>query len=210
MSESSYSPWRTIWLEPRLTVRRQLDTNPEQWLGLLVTLWGVNRFLQQAGENNLGDDWPLADLLVCSLIVAPLIGALNLLFYGWLYSLVGKWLGGIGDAQRVRTAWAWGAAPKALLLIYWAGAATVWGREIFESDTPNLDEMQISARLLILTFVVGIQLWSFFLSCVTLGEAHAFSSWKAAATIILANLLVIVPLVLLLVGPTVIPALLTL
>src|SRR3972149_1436669 len=118
-SKLGINPWFKIWIHPKRTVRRIVDTDPNYRLLCLSTIYGFPFLLQLAQSLSLSFfiTWPL--ILLASLILAPFIVYLGISVMSGLYSWVGKWLGGRGDFKDVRTAVAWSYLPVSFTALSW-------------------------------------------------------------------------------------------
>lgn len=193
------NPWISIWHEPRLTIERIVARDPKYCVLLLASLSGIAQTLDGAVERSLGDDVPWPFLLGTAAIGGPITGLLGLFVGSWLLKLTGGWMGGRGDALRIRTAIAWGSAPIVWGLLLWIPLLLVFGQELFATETPLMDS---SPGLLALyvgfaALDVVISVWSIvvFLHC--LGQVQGFSAWRALGNTLAAVAVIAVPIVLL-------------
>jgi hypothetical protein len=166
---------------------------------LLASLSGVAQTLDGAVERGLGDDlaWPY--ILASAAIGGPITGLLALFLGSWLLRLTGRWLGGRGDALRIRTAIAWGNAPIVWGLLLWIPLLLVFGQEVFATETPLMDSRPgLYALYLGLAAIdLVIAIWGFvaFLHC--LGQVQGFSAWRALGNTLAAVAVIAVPILVL-------------
>ena len=199
------SSWFAIWLRPRDTIRRIVDTNPEYQVTRLTLLAGFVNILGRASNGNLGDNIPILLLLFMILIGGPFAGLISLYISGAILSWTGSWFGGQATSEEVRAALAWSSVPRIISSILWIPLFAIYGTETFTSETPKTGAM-LAANPLLAWFVsiLGISLWGLgviigiwsliiFLKCA--GEVHRFSAWRALASIAVPILALIVPIV---------------
>ena len=91
---------------------------------------------------------------------------------------------------------AWANVPGIWSLLLWLPRAALLGGETFHplpaSIQGNPPALLFYGLLRILQVLIG--LWGFAISLKCLGEAHAFSAWRALGALILAAFIVIVPI----------------
>jgi hypothetical protein len=181
-------PFFSIWVVPRSTIRRVVDTEPDglvigiAWiLGALIALTvqvdvnaGVLSFDALAWFKEMGP--ATMGMTIFSSGVAA-IGLVYLL--GSIYHWAGRALGGIADARDVRTAVAWGWVPAIILsLVAMASTLFAAGGNAWDKAPPTILD-QITVWLLA---GIAIKVWAFVVSVQTLAEVHRFSAWRAVAT----------------------------
>ncbi len=191
-------PWRTIWTQPRATVRHLVETDPDYMVLVLASLGGVAQVLDRASTRNLGDRLPLWGILLLALLVGPLGGIASLYIGAALAHWTGRWLGGVAPVAHLRTAGAWANVPNAWGLLLWVAAIALIGQEMFTRETPRLDS---SPGLILLMMLISIAfiilgIWSFILLLKGVAEVQGFSAWRALGNVLLAGAVIVVPAVL--------------
>jgi hypothetical protein len=187
------NPWLTIWIHPRVTIRRIIGTNSDAQVWLLAGLNGVARTIDRLSAKDAGDKWELPILLTFAGAAGTLFGIIGLYISGYLLRLSGQWIGGKATAREVRAAVAWSHVPMVGVLALWLIGIPFLGREFFSSDTPFLDEHPWLSFLLLGQGVLAITLyvWSLILMLQCLAEVQRFSAWKALGSVLLAGLVAI-------------------
>jgi hypothetical protein len=202
------SPWLSIWVAPRQTIRKIIEVDPAKNVMLLAMLAGIGNALDKASSRNAGNALPLIGILAICIILGPIGGILSLYIGGALFRWTGSWLGGEASSEEVRAAIAWSYVPTILILPLWIPKLLIFGEELFISSTPRIAANPVLSILLpgfsVIELVVGIWAFVVFLKC--LGEAHGFSAWKALGASILGTLVILVPL-LCIIGIFIIPGL---
>jgi len=208
----SPSPFKTIWISPRATVRRIVAENPRLHVVLLACLSGVGESLNRASRRNAGDRFSITVILGLACVLGPLGGLLTLWISSHLLSFTGKLVGGRGNREHLKTAIAWATVPVVFALPLWIPNLLLFGSEMFTSRTPRLDSqpalvvpfMAITLAQLILS------IWSVVLLCQTVTEVQGYSSaWRGVANVLLAAGLIVVALILLLILITVVQVMVT-
>ena len=196
----SPSPFITIWTSPRETVRRIIAENPELHVTLLACLVGVGDTLDRASARNAGDKLPIGVIVGVAGVLGPLGGLLSLWISSHLLRWTGRWIGGTGDRQHLKTAIAWAAVPMVFSLPLWIPQFVLFGSDMFTEETPRLD-----ARPRLWVLFIGIAVtevimafWSLVLLCHTVAEVQGFrSAWRGFGNLFLAGAVIVVPLILL-------------
>ena len=188
----SPKPWKTIWLHPRDTVRRIVADDPSYGVVLLACLSGVSSVLDRASFRNLGDQVPLATILILACTLGPLIGLLSLWAASHLVRWTGNWLGGSASRTHIKTAMAWALVPVVFALLLLVPELILFREEVFTSGTPSIDSNLAPAlALFLLEIVLGV--WSLVLACHTVAEVQGFrSAWRGLGNILLPGVVVLV------------------
>lgn len=190
------NPWLSIWIRPRLTIRTLLESEPERAVLLLAAVGGVAEALDRASSSGIGDRVPYDVALAVTLAVGPLAGILTLFLGGYVLSWTGRWIGGQSTAEDVRTALAWANVPVLGILALWVMEIAFIGSELFTTATPRLDSSPLLGNAFLMFFlgqmIFGI--WALIILLHGLGEAHRFSAWRAAGSLLLSLVFVMVPI----------------
>jgi len=187
-------PWLTIWLSPRKTIRRIVDTNPEYMVIPLAVFSGVYRVLDRASKQGLGDSFPLTWILVLALLGGLVGGVISLYLTAALFRWTGSWLGGQATSKEVRCAVAWSSIPDVLLLVAFIPAILVFGQNWFTSSAEWLSP-QGALAILTCSASIGIPvtIWRIIMLVKCLAEVHRFSAWRALAALVLGVVIVVGP-----------------
>jgi len=196
LPSQTLSPWLSIWIKPRETIRRIVDSDPSYRVLLLTALAGIGQALDRASTRNTGDDLSLPVILVICLVAGPIGSIISLYIGGALLRWIGSWFGGQASSEEVRAAMAWSSVPVILSYVLWIPELVLFGEEMFTSVTPRIEANPALAFLLLGFAVIQLILavWSLVLLLKCLGEVHEFSAWKALAVILVAGLILFVPI----------------
>ena len=176
------SPWLSLWIHPRQTMRRIFDTNLCSYVipitmigGAIGALSTVSAFWITYPQREIFKH-PL--FVIIALLVGSLLGLFHLYFGGWLYNVVGRWLKGKGDFSSVKCAVGWSAYPFAIASLL--------------SLLQNLTvERPIISGLIAIVYLV-VTLWALIISLYLLAESHLFSVWRALGTILVSFIMIFV------------------
>jgi hypothetical protein len=193
---SDKSPFVTMWLSPRDTVRSIVSSDPTYLVIPLAAATGVAQALDRAVGKNAGDVISLPVILLIVMIGGPIGGVIGLHLGAALLQFTGKWLGGTATREEMRTAMAWGGVPALWGGLLWIPIIALAGNSIFKSDIEAEDVNGIALLLsgAMLLVQVATAIWAMFTSLQAIAEVQGFSAWKAAGNGLLAGLIVLVPL----------------
>jgi Yip1-like protein len=189
----SITPFFSIWIEPRATIRRIVDSDPTRnviaiaaigpGLGALVSQWSsvIN------GTTNPSVLWPV--WVVLSVAIQGAFGILFLYILGAVFRWSGGLLGGTASRVEMRTAVAWSQVPAiaiyiVLLLSMFAGVPIP---QMLPGRFPRIDPA--FDKVLVVIGVLGV--WGFIVHLKCFGEVHRFSAWRAFAAILIPPFLVL-------------------
>ncbi|UAC47458.1 YIP1 family protein [Bacillus aquiflavi] len=198
MSESTKeqikSPWITLWTDPRTTIQAMLPHTRKSQMFILIFLFGISIFLDQASARNVGDHIPnTISIFIGSIIWGILYGYIYWFIFSTLVYWTGKWIGGKGNWKDMRIAIAWSGVPMIAKLILWVPQLILFGHEMFTSSMPNTTS---NPTLLILFFLFMaidtiIVVWYYIITCKSIGQVHGFSAWKGLLSIFLSFLILL-------------------
>ena len=194
----SINPWLTIWTRPRETIRAIVQFNPGHLFPLLCLIYGFPLLLQMAQNFSLGDRFPMGGIIVGALIGGIFAGVIGMSMASALFYWTGKWIGGEGSYQNVRSAVAWSNVPNLVNILVWIVNMVSFGDRLFTRgfiETPF-----VGGELTVIYFAslvqVVIAIWGFIIFLKALGEVQGFSAWKALLN-------VLIPFFVLLIGVTI-------
>lgn len=183
--EKISSPWFSIWLQPRQTMRWLEQRDPDEMIVLLICFAGFSEFMVSASRFNLGDHIAIPLIFAFAVLVGPVLGVVGLLIATFLLHWTGFWLDGKANYNMLRAAIAWSFVPIICYSILWIPQYLILGDVLFQSRAVIYGS---KAHLLIVSLNVlrlMIVTWSIviFLNC--LCEVQKFSVWRAIGNCIL-------------------------
>jgi hypothetical protein len=183
----SINPWTGIWVRPRETIRAIIETNPGYRIPLLCFIYGFPMALQLAQNFAMGNTHSIAAIIIASLLLAILLGAIMINLAAALFSWTGKWIGGVGTFQQVRAAVAWSTVPSIVSSVLWMIGIAGFGVREFRSDFAQTQFTSNELTIIFMAAVVQIVIavWGIIISLQTLGEVQGFSAWKALLNILI-------------------------
>jgi hypothetical protein len=180
-------PWLTIWYRTRQTVRWVLDDPYSSRLAwLFIPLFGVSITLDHISFSEYGDWYSLSYLLLISLPIGIVGGFVVWSVYSWIFWGAGRLIGGQASWKIMHWTMAWAVIPYVAKLLLWYGRAMFFGEETFTLYTPNIDNSPLLLVLYFLFFFLDslLTLWFYGILMKSVAEAHQFSFWKGAATVL--------------------------
>ncbi len=174
------SPWITIWIRPRATIRRIVDTDPHYRVVFLAMLTGALSGLESrwSGPPAAGAPgaalWPL--LVVASVVTGGIFGVVGLYLNGVLLKWAGALLGGSATYAEVRAALAWAEVPAITAMALGIVAILLGaGAPLAALGQPSLTGLPSGSTVM----HAALALWSFVITLKCLGEVQRFPARRA-------------------------------
>jgi hypothetical protein len=184
----SLTPFFALWIAPRETMRRLVDTDPTRYVIGLAMLRGALGRLELAWFTALSQRTPLSPLwplgVALRVALGAIVGVIGLYVGAWLIGTFCRILGGVSSALEMRTALAWSHIPGI------TAAALSLALVLFGVVNPpefkhhRLPVMSGSTIELLLVNVVLIG-WGVVVRLNCIGEVNRFSAWRALGAILL-------------------------
>jgi len=189
----SLNPWKSMWLQPRLTIRYLLSKDPTYMVVLLAIISGIYQSLDQAATQSKGDTSSLGMILGSSLVGGVMGGMIGLFLFSWLQSVTGRWLGGVANSEQVRLVYAWSTVPGLVGVSILILQILVFRNDVFSSEMPIVDSSLLNQVLFWSSSIIQmiLAIWSIALHIIGVAEVHVISKWRAFFAIILAFLLIL-------------------
>jgi hypothetical protein len=176
---ASLNPWKTVWWEPRRTIRYLTAYRIDRWMLALAMMAGAVRTL-----------FRLKDPGFAGLLVNPLLGAfggiLSMYVTALLLRWVGTWFGGRARTWDIARAWAWSNVPIvpvfALLLLIRIGLATALITD--SEDLLNPFRLESVVWGLVALGIVALHLWSLVIFVVMLSEVQQWPLSRTLASLL--------------------------
>jgi hypothetical protein len=190
----SISPFFSIWIEPRATIRRIVDSDPTRNVLALAAIGpAINSLISQwsaviNGTAHPSVLWPL--WVAFSVAIQAALGILFLYIFAAVFRWSGSLLGGTATGVEVRAALAWSQVPAivAEIILLFALFAGVPMPKMLPGRLPLIDPAFY--KVMVVEGVLG--LWGFIVSLKCIGEVHRFSAWRAFLAILIPPIIVLV------------------
>lgn len=193
------NPWSDIWLKPRATINWIITYRSSLLIPMLLiylgsVYWGIN----QAHTKGSGDVQSTNYILFMAFFVSGIGGLIVYNFVIVLIDLTATWLGGKGNIKKTQLAFAWSLIPSMLSFIITIIVFGLFEDELFTIQTSRIDRYSfLSISLHVYTILIFIlEIWHICLLLITLAEVQKISKVKAALSILIAALLIVLPVVL--------------
>ena len=196
----SLKPFFSLWVAPRQTIRRLVDTDPTRYVIGLAMLSGALGRLEIAWFSALSQRTPPSPLwpvgVAFRVVIGAIVGVIGLYVGAWLVGIFCRILGGVSSAIEMRTALAWSRLPGITATIV-SIALVLFGAvnppEFKHSRLPVMTSSTIEL-MLVNAVLIG---WGVAVQLNCIGEVNRFSAWRALGSIVLmiASLSVLILLV---------------
>ena len=173
MSNLQLSPWVSMWMSPRKTVRALIESNPKYRFWVLAFIEGWPLALYMAAITAPAS---LASMFLSSLVYGFFFGCLLLLLQSALVFITGKLLGGKATFIQVRCAVSWSNITSLLTCLSMLFL-------LFFSLFPVENSGEVRHLLIVPLLWVVALVWYGFLLVNAIAEVQGFSVWKALANV---------------------------
>lgn len=185
------NPWTSVWLHPRKTVQYVKDYKTGSFVLGIAAITGIIHFLDQAVNNDLGETWNLAAILLISLIVGPIIGVIALYLVSGIYHALSLLFGGSGTFEESRKAFTVSNIIIVIIGFIWILDLLILGQGNFISDYDfSVGQFIWMIVSLLVNFVGGI--WSLVVLVAAFAEVHQYAIWKAVLVVLLPIIILVV------------------
>jgi Yip1-like protein len=188
------SPWLTVWVSPRTTIRKIVDSDPHRFIVGIAWVAGALAALNLEGINsaevpvNLTGPVGLSSLgsigEALFAFVLGVAGVAMVYLLAMLYRWSGALLGGTGQTPEVRSALAWAQVPAIYISLLGVIVA------VAGIDEPTMRTQLRPAFSWWALVQAALAVWAFVITLKMIGEVHRFSAWRAFAATILGGLAV--------------------
>lgn len=190
MSEAS--PWLSIWVSPRATIRRIVTENPNRSLWLLAAIYGFSSLLNSFQSASLGNMLGVIPIFFIALIISPIWGYIVFAIWSWVICWTGKLLKGKGSFREIRAAYAWSCVPLVINGALWILLIFTFGHPLF-SNFPEehfLTHSQSFLLFVILIIKVVLAIWALVIYLNALAEVQQFSVLRAIGNVIISGIII--------------------
>jgi hypothetical protein len=188
-----------IWVHPRKVFRNILDNRPGYRVWPFVLTYAVFSALLPDFYISTLKSVSLGLAVILCIFLSVLFDVACLFYFAGLTFWVGKLMGGKGNLNGLKTAYAWSYPPAMVALpIFLLKAFPVW-RLMFSGETNGVVLMaaQGSAWQILLALIgLALTVWAVIIWFFNVSETHQFSIWKSIGTVAL----VAAPIMLLIMG----------
>lgn len=185
------SPWLTMWVRPRETIRSIVAENPKRSLWILAFVYGLSSLLNGFQSMPIANQVGLNGMLLIALVLAPFWGYAFFAIWGWVIFWTGKLLNGQADFNAVRAAYAWSCVPLVGNIPLWILLTCFYSEFLFFGVQDRIVVPGAVAMLfLLLVGKLVLAIWSIVLYLQALSEVQKYSVFRAILNVILASLIV--------------------
>lgn len=172
------SPWLTIWLSPRETIREIANIPSKGKLFILAYLSALNSCFAANYALSAGGVFFSQHYLIAALILSPLIGYLVFLCNACLFYFSGRILKGNANFSQVFRSIAWASVPSVIGFVFWS-TFYLWMYLNPFNPNPVVDFLIYSVPKLIVTGCIV-------LTIAVIKEVQGFSTLRSIGSYLLA------------------------
>ncbi|WP_058302316.1 YIP1 family protein [Gorillibacterium timonense] len=190
--------WLSIWIHPRQVTERALQKGYGRHILWLIILGNFAQTATREANRNLGDDHSTGYVLFAILIAALISVPLTLYIVAPLLRWTGSWLGGQGDTDDIRIAFAYGSIPMIWTLPVLLADYALLGEKMFQSSlTMPTEPFALMVFLLLTILKVIMVVWGIVVFLNAIAAAHRFSGGRALLCCIIPGFILILVVILL-------------
>jgi Yip1 domain len=184
----SLKPFFSLWITPRGTIRRLVDSDPTRYvIGLAMLRGALGRleiawFSAWSQRTQPSPLWPVG--VAFKVLLGAIVGVIGLYVGAWLVGFFCRILGGVSSAIELRAALAWSHVPgitAALVSIALVLFGAVNPPEFRHSRLPVMTGSTVEL-MLVNAVLIG---WGVAVQLNCIGEVNRFSAWRALGAIVL-------------------------
>ncbi|MCH9613634.1 MAG: hypothetical protein SP1CHLAM54_06390 [Chlamydiia bacterium] len=183
----------SIWVKPKQTLRRIVESAPNAKLWLLSAVYGLHYMFWLGKFFSFSNTLPLWGTIVLAVVLAIPVGYIAFNITAWFIWWIGKLLGGHAPFTHVRAVVAWSNFPNIINIIVWIVLMSAFGSSVFAQGFPgNIHPEGGMLRLLQICMVVQliISIWILVIMVNGLGEVSMYSVWMGLLNVILASIII--------------------
>ena len=189
-SYENINPFTAIWTRPHAAVRHVIEEKSAGFIFLLIVLAGFGAGLLSTLDSEQA--FPIWGILLGALVLGPIGVVVSTAIGAAIYLVVGKLFKGEAAYTEMFRAILTSQIPQIWLI----PVIILWMLLLPETYFLQSDELPFAdPDLLSLVFIIilGIvSIWTFFIQCKAVGEAHRLSAWKGFFIILIPTVLVII------------------
>ncbi|HEY5234626.1 MAG TPA: Yip1 family protein [Rhabdochlamydiaceae bacterium] len=188
------SPWRSIWIEPRKTIRSIVRTDAKLYFWLLSWIYAFPILLHMAQNFSLGEVYSMVLIVALAVVAAPFVGWVFLSLFAVMLLWTGRWIGGQSNYMGLRAAVSWSNVPNTINIVLWALLAIQFGSVLFTQGFMQMDLEGSQLTLVAVIFLVQavLAVWTLVILLNTVAEVQKFSVWKAVLNVVMPFVIVFI------------------
>lgn len=188
-NHENLNPFTAIWTRPRAAVRHVIEEKSSGFIFLLIVLTGFAAGLLSSLDSE--QFMPVWGLILVALFFGPIGVVISTAIGAGIYLLIGKLFKGKSTYTEMFRAILTGQIPQIWLIPLFL----LWMLLLPETYFLQTGEMPFTEpdflSFVFLIILGAISIWTFFIQCKAIAEAHRFSAWKGFFVIMIPTVLVI-------------------
>lgn len=184
------NPFTAIWTRPRAAVRNVIEEKSSGFIFLLIVMAGFAGGLLSTMSSE--QVFPVLGILLGALLLGPIGVAVSTAIGAAIYLVIGKLFKGEATYTGMFRAILTGQIPQ----IWISPIILLWMLLMPETYFLQENEMPFTApdllSLLFIMILAVVSIWTFFIQCKAVGEAHRLSAWKGFFIITIPTVLFII------------------
>ncbi len=174
MADNADTPFFLIWKQPKIAVRKVLNTNPQHLTFPFAFVNALDFLFYQANQESLGLFLHYGIIVLSCLLLAVFYAFFWLYILGFLLFLITKLcFQGKAPFAHIRSALAWSSAPQLISLSVWLALL------VFSPDYAFVRMVTLPSSIFLGFIMIVPKIWSEVLLIMNLQEAAEYSLSRA-------------------------------
>ncbi|MBA4600974.1 YIP1 family protein [Thermoactinomyces mirandus] len=191
--------WVPLIKQPKSAIRLAIDKTSGSILFVLIALFGITLFLEQAMNQDTGDSMSVLTILILFIIIGPIIGAISWFLSSLCTYGTTRLFKGTATFKETYKATAWATIPYTTKLALFIPMLLIFREENFTTETPDIDSSFFLLLLFFIALTISLimSIYYFVAYSKIIGEINKIGSWKGFVSIILVPVIFILLLLVL-------------
>lgn len=181
------NPFLSIWTQPQKTLAYLIEHKTIGYGLIILLISSLGSGIMAFADTGLLEGFSLPAILAISL-GAMLVVSIPIYFISaFVYTWIGKLLGGTGNWREMCLVIAGGAFPMFLVLPIEILAVFIYGKGLFSEPVGlyTVTNMSYGFYLLYTIILVGLSIFSTVIQSKGIGLVHNFSAWRGFGTMMI-------------------------
>lgn len=181
------NPFFTIWAKPKKTLAYLIEHKTIGYGLMIMVISSLCSGVMAFADTGLLEGFSLPVILAISFAASLLISIPAYFISAFMYTWIGKLLGGTGNWREMCLVVAGGVLPMIWILPIEILAVFIYGKDLFTEPVGvfAVTNMSLGFYLLYTIILIGLSIFSAVIQSKGIGLVHGFSAWRGFGTIMI-------------------------